>query len=557
MISPEFQKVQRNLTALVEFSRNINTRLDLRFTLNNLLLSCFGKFHTTRGFAALFEEGALQVAESKGLKPSFIAEFPHITDLVKQKDLLESYCSEYSITLMESIESSQKYLGIVGLGSKMNKQPYAEDEIEFFRTVINIAAAAIQNSVMISELRTVNKNLDSRINRLSSLFELSKEFGVLQEEDRIAKALLYSILGNFLTSQYAVIYYQNNQSKIIGSTIAKTALQKIFSHYTISMFQHPMEREELIQLIPELKDLPFEILIPMMHQETPKGVLLLGKKGNKEPYSEDDVEFISSIGGIALISLENKRLFTEALEKQRMEEELEIAKDIQRNLLPRVTPPMGSVAIEATSISSKQIGGDYYDIIRMEEDNYVVAIGDVSGKGVPAALLMANLQAFLKSVCKRNLPIEEATGVLNDLVSENTSDGRFITFFWCYLDSSTNILTYVNAGHNPPMLIRDGAIQYLDKGGIIFGVMKTLMPYESETIKLQKGDVLVFFTDGVSEAKNEADEEYSEERLEALVKRNAAISAKEMVSVILDDVHRFVRGATQSDDITLVVMKYE
>jgi sigma-B regulation protein RsbU (phosphoserine phosphatase) len=229
---------------------------------------------------------------------------------------------------------------------------------------------------------------------------------------------------------------------------------------------------------------------------------------------------------------------------------------IQKNLLPKAIPGLGNFEIEAKSISSRQIGGDYYDIIKLDECHYAVAIADVSGKGVPAALLMANLQAFLKSVCKRLLPIEEATGILNDLVSENTSDGRFITFFWCYLDLEKNTLMYVNAGHNPPMLLRDGKITYLDKGGMILGVMKTVIPYESGEIALQKNDALFLYTDGVSEAKNDEDQEYSEERLERYIKSVPDLPAGDLVNGILEDVHSFVREFNQSDDITLVVLKH-
>ncbi len=557
MESSDFLKIKRNLTALVEFSRNINAQLDLRYTLNNLLLSCFGKFHTTRGFVALFENGKLIVCEAKGLPAVFKEEFPEIKDAELGEKLLREHCTKYKINLIECIDSSKICIGVVGLGDKMNKSAYADDEIEFFKTVINIAATAVQNSRMITELQALNKNLDGRINRLGSLFELSKEFSLIQDEDRIAKTLLYSLLGHFLTSQYAIVYHNNNQLKILNSTFAKPTLQKILSQYNISNFKQPLLKSDIQIAIPEFCDFPFELLIPMRHQETTRGLLLLGKKGNKEEYHIEDIDFISSLGGIALISLENKRLFSEALEKQKMEEELEIAKDIQRNLLPHTIPLLGNFEAFATSISSKQIGGDYYDLIRLDETRYAVAIGDVSGKGVPAALLMANVQAFLKSICKRNLPISEATGLLNDLVTENTSDGRFITFFWCYLDIDNNKITYVNAGHNPPLLIRNGEIKYLDQGGMIYGVMKTMAPYIAEEIEMQRGDVLVMFTDGVTEAKNSADDEYSDERLESLVKQSVKKPAKQIVEEILDDVHRYVNGFAQSDDITIVVLKYE
>ncbi|MBI2418953.1 MAG: SpoIIE family protein phosphatase, partial [Ignavibacteriales bacterium] len=211
------------------------------------------------------------------------------------------------------------------------------------------------------------------------------------------------------------------------------------------------------------------LAVPLVLQKETKGLLLLGGKLDRTPYTNEDIEFISSIAGLAVVSLENRRLFRDALEKQKMEEELEIAKGIQRNLLPKEIPQLEGYDIAAFTVPSKHVGGDYYDMIWLNEKEINFSIADVSGKGVPASLLMASLQAFLKSVCKQGFAIDTATNLINDLVVENTSDGRFITFFWGTLNPETRMFTYVNAGHNPPLLIRDSKIQYLDKGGIILG----------------------------------------------------------------------------------------
>jgi len=137
----------------------------------------------------------------------------------------------------------------------------------------------------------------------------------------------------------------------------------------------------------------------------------------------------------------------------------------------------------------------------------------VSGKGVPASLMMANIQAFLQVICRQGMKIDEATAMINDLVTANTSEGRFITFFWGYINTKTNTLTYVNAGHNPPYILRNDKIIKLDKGGIILGVVRTFVPYIFEEVELKKDDVILLYTDGVSEALNLEFEEYSEERL--------------------------------------------
>ena len=216
---------------------------------------------------------------------------------------------------------------------------------------------------------------------------------------------------------------------------------------------------------------------------------------------------------------------------------------------------MKNFEIAAYNRAAKQVGGDYYDAIRLDNNRVLISIADVSGKGVQAALLMANLQAFLQSISKQNNDLVTASNLLNDLVSDNTSDGRFITFFWGILDDKNKQLESVNMGHNPPLLIRNREIQKLKLGGMIMGVLPTVMPYNSEIMKLEKDDILILFTDGITEAMNENDEEYSDERLEQLALGIKAESAEEALHMILDDVKKFTHGTEQSDDITTVIVK--
>ncbi len=553
----EFTKLKRNLTALVEFSRVVNSSLDLQFTLNNLLLTCLGKFITTKGCIILSVENKMKILSSKGLNKEQISSFPELPhiDEIESSEELKNYLHETKLVFAEKICSSRKCLGILCLGEKINHKEYSLEEKEFLVTILNIASTAIENAMFINELKDVNRMLDSRVNRLSSLFELGKEFGVLNDESRISKLLVYSLLGHFLLSTYVVLILDENKLKILESTVPRAPLLDIMTHVNIPSIENVHDKTGIEKDFPNLSKYNFELMMPMQLQGETRGLLLLGKRINNIPYSETDIEFINSVSTLAIISLENKRLFQEALEKQKLEEELEIAKGIQRNLLPKEMPELSNFQISAMSISSKQVGGDYYDIIKTEDERYFIGIGDVSGKGVPASLLMANLQAFLKSITKQGYDIAASTRIINDLVSENTTDGRFITFFWLLLDDQKKEMTYVNAGHNPPLLIRDKKITYLDKGGMLLGVMKTFMPYESETVQLQKDDILVMFTDGVTEAKNRSDEEYSDKKLENLLSQKTFSSSEEIMDEVKKSIDEFVAGEPQSDDITLIVLR--
>jgi sigma-B regulation protein RsbU (phosphoserine phosphatase) len=557
MIEAKSLRVKRNLTALIDFSRIINSSIDLEFILNNVLLTCLGKFLATRGLIALKENGKIVLKSSKGLGTEIKGKFPELEATYEFIDnpALISFMQDANLKVAEKISSSEDCIGIVCLGEKLNKSEYTEDDVEFLGTILNISATAVQNSMVINELKAVNRKLDSRVQRLSSLFELSKEFGLFLEPSKVIRLLGFSLMGQFLLKKIALVRFENEEIEILDSKFDDEEILSSVKKYELQNNHDSIKKEKIQKNYPELAGLGIELIVPMQLQGKTRGLIFLGERPGKREYNESDLEFIYSIGNLAIISLENTRLFYEALEKQKMEEDLLIARDIQRNLLPQTLPDYDHFDIAALNVSSKQVGGDYYDVIPLDDGKFYIAIADVSGKGVPASLMMANIQAFLQVICRQGIRIDEATGMINDLVTANTSEGRFITFFWGYIDTKTNTLTYVNAGHNPPYIIRNGKIIKLEKGGIIFGVMKTFTPYIFEEVKLKKDDVIILYTDGVSEAMNLNNEEYSEEKLQVIAESLVDKTAEEILNGIKEDVQIFTQGNVQSDDITMIVIK--
>lgn len=553
----EYIKFKRNLSALVEFSRVINSSLDLNFILNNVLLTCLGKFLATKGFIALNENGKLVLKSSKGIPEESLKGFPEIVidENCDFKESLKSFLEQSNLNVVEKISSSNECVGIVSLGEKLNSSEYSEDDLEFLRTLLNISASAIQNSVVINELKFVNRVLDSRVQRLNSLFELSKEFGLFNESSKVTRLLVFSLMGQFLVSKYALIKFEDDNIQVLESKFHNQHLLEKIKKTDYKNIDSYVTEDRIEKDFPELFELDVNLIVPMQLQGKTKGLILLGKRMNQQNFTEADIEFVYSVGSLAIISLENKRLFQEALEKYKLEEELDFARDIQRNLLPRSIPVLERFDIAALNISSRQVGGDYYDIIKLDEDSYCLAIADVSGKGIPASLLMANIQAFLRVICVQQMDLEDSTKLINDLISENTSDGRFITFCWGVLNQQNRTIKYVNAGHNPPLLVREGSIIKLTVGGIILGVMRTVIPYESEELQLQKDDVIIFFTDGISEAMNIKGEEFSDNRLEEIAVESASLPAKEILNKIRNEVVDFASGTVQSDDLTMIVVK--
>ncbi len=542
----------RNLSALIDFSNNINTNLDLDFALNNLMLTCFGKLQTTKGIIALYENNKLVPKLNKGYNSEIANQLTEISEN-DFKEEFKNFISANRIGITETFVSSDKVIGYLLLGEKLSKNSYNDEDKQFLSTITQIGSSTIKNIQNFEKLNETNKQLDSKINQLSSLFDLGKEFSSILEIDRVSKLLVFSISAQMLVSKYAIVLI-NEDFDILASKFDKKLLKNILVDCKCKSISKPALTSKN-EKFKKFNNIGIEVIVPMQIKNETKGIIFLGKRLTNKSYTQSDLEYISSVASLAIISIENARLFEEALEKQKLEKDLEIARNIQTNLLPRKLPKSEKFEISAINKTAKMVGGDFYDVVNLSENKLLIAIADVSGKGIQASLLMANLQAFLKSIYKQNYNLKEASNFLNDLVSENTTNGSFITFFWGILDSDTNEFSYVNMGHNPPLLVNESGITKLRKGGMILGVMKTVIPYEGESIKLKKDDVIVLFTDGVTEAMNINNNEYSDERLENLVLENYKNDTGNILDNILTDLQKHTSGSEQSDDITCVILK--
>ncbi len=551
---PNHNTAVGNLSALIDFSNNINSNLNLSFALNNLLLTCFGKLLTTKGIISLFDDsGELKIELVKGFDKDNIKEFSLLKNAGEED--IKKFAEVNKVYHVEKIVSSEKLLGYLFLGEKLNKQDYSREDKQFISTIVKIGSTTIRNAQNFGKLERINKMLDSKINQLNSIFDIGKEFSSILEIERVSKLLVYSISAQMLVSKYAIILLNGEKREIIESKYDEEKLLLIINSPEISEIKESIFLDKKNKLCENCRKLGVELIVPMTIKNEVKGLIFLGKRFTSLSYSKSDIEYIAAIGSFAIISMENSRLFKETIEKQKLEKDLEIARNIQQNLLPTKLPISENYDIAAINKTAKMVGGDFYDVVELDNKRLLIAIADVSGKGVQASLLMANLQAFLKSIYKQNYKLEEASNFLNDLVSENTTNGSFITFFWGIFNKENKEFTYVNMGHNPPLLIRENKIIKLKKGGMILGVMKTIIPYEFETVKLKQNDTIILFTDGVTEAMNDKFEEYSDERLEELTLRIAGNHPNDILYSILDDVSDHTAGMEQSDDITCMVLK--
>jgi sigma-B regulation protein RsbU (phosphoserine phosphatase) len=308
-----------------------------------------------------------------------------------------------------------------------------------------------------------------------------------------------------------------------------------------------------------LQKLEAQLLLPLAFKEKLIGFMSLSSKQSEEPYSKSDLQLLQSVAMQTGLALENSQLTqaiaSEVAQRERMNRELEIAREVQERLFPQSYPAMAGLDYAGKCRPALGVGGDYYDFLELPDGSLGIGIGDVSGKGIPAALLMASLQASLRGQTISGQPdLAKLMTNVNKLIFETSPSNRYATFFYGQYEPATRLLTYVNGGHNPPMIFRDGEVLRLEEGGPVVGLFKPSR-YSQASVQMASGDVMVLFTDGISEAMNLADEEWDEERLMASVRASWRRPAIEMIDCLMQDADAFVANAPQHDDMTIMIVK--
>lgn len=297
-------------------------------------------------------------------------------------------------------------------------------------------------------------------------------------------------------------------------------------------------------------------VLPLVHHDEAMGVLTLGKKVLRTRFHSEDRQLLETLASQLSVALKNSVLYQETLTKKLMEEELQFARKIQSAFLPREFPHIERLDLYGKNTPSRFVGGDYFDIIPAGPDKYLVAIADVAGKGVPAALLTSMLQASLRTQVMEPRSVRQVVSTLNSLVADMKSAEQFATFFLGLLDTSFMTLTYCNAGHCYPVLVdgKDGT-RFLSESDIVLGVLRDAS-FTEYTVKLSPGQLIVLYTDGVTEAEGVRGEQYGEERLmELLISLPPSLRAKEVVERVEKSVTSFIGSDELTDDLTLLAVR--
>ena len=558
------KKSRFGLRTLLDASRLLIESHDVDFILNNLLLISMGKlmvsraailwFHPkTNTHSVITSKGRHSLSESVTIRRNLFKN--HTTAFCADYPELDHVC-QHGFEMLIAIQNSERHFGFLALGPRMDGKKASSEEIEVLESLVFMSGIAISNSELVSELRATNRKLDYKIQELFTLFDLSKSFNASIDREEIKRIFKFTLLGQLFVRRFFLIIQRRGEPQIVsqnglGMAPDRQQMQDLFAvERNIVMVDDDIRKKH-----PFLEQAQIHLLLKLNNDGQEPAVVGLGKRANGVEFEQTDLNFLISLGNLALMSIQKTYLLEDQIEKERMEEELSIARSIQQRLFPDKTPEVPNLQIAATNIPSYQVGGDYYDLIRDDDQNLTMAIADVTGKGVPASLLMANLQSVLHILQPFDISLVDATGQINSLIYQNTPSDKFISFFWARFFHHTRTLRFVNAGHNPPLLFRKGSEpRKLSDGGVLLGAMPTLMPYKEVKVQLQKDDIIVMYTDGVTEAMNSEEEEFDEPRLISCVESRMDQLPDEIMEGIISEVTAYCDNHF-TDDLTLIVCR--
>ncbi|MBN2415588.1 SpoIIE family protein phosphatase [bacterium] len=425
----------------------------------------------------------------------------------------------------------------------------------------------IEQADAVAQLQSFNE-------RLRFLHTISQEISSKKPLPRLLSEIMESSKLLMGAEASSLLLYDREDSRLFFS-VATGDMGELVKQFTIDMGQGiagwvAQHREPLViedcyedpRFNPEFdKKSQFRtksmICVPLIRKNELLGVIEVINKRDGSVFGPDDLSLFETLAAHCAIAIENHHLTEKQIRAEALERELETAREIQQHLLPKQLPVLADLDIDTMIIPARMVGGDYYNIIRINDRQTLFFVADVSGKGVPAALIVSIIVACLNSHLLMACEPFDLLGLvasMNRVLIETTLPTRFVTAWFGLYSHDTGVLTSVNAGHNPPYVLRkkDSTVHILEKGGIFLGSMD--LPFEAETIQLEPSDIVLYYTDGVTEAWNTREEDYGEDRLITVLKSKRSASAGRILKAIKDDVQRHVGDAEPSDDLTCGVI---
>lgn len=418
----------------------------------------------------------------------------------------------------------------------------------------------------VERLKTENFRLRMAVEELSILNEIATAISSTLDLDRVVDLIVQKCMKHLKVEQAAVMLLERASfhtmvrkvdSKVDGLPYRLDAQLTGWMLKNLKpLLINDLQNDERFQ-ISKGENVSIRSLLAVPLQQKGKMIGLLGvfNKHAKGTFSEDDQRLLTIIAAQSAQVIESARLYLEEQELKKMQQDMNVARTIQQNLLPKKAPDIPGYEAAGTSIPARDVGGDYYDFIPTVDNRIALCLGDVSGKGVPAAMLMSNLQATLRGQTLACSNARQCLDRANFLLYNSTDSEKYATLFYSILDYNENMLAFANAGHNHPYVISDdGSVERLKTIGIPLGFLNEF-EFSEHSLLIEPGAAIILFSDGISEAMNSFEEEFEEERLLKVIMENHKKSSSEIVDAIINAVKEHTGEADQTDDMTLLVVK--
>lgn len=394
----------------------------------------------------------------------------------------------------------------------------------------------------------IKERLDRKELELNALLEITQAINSNVPESSLYKIFHFTLRSNLNIKKLA-LYVFDERWNCQANFGTKVNFMKLQLDERFHLLRQVHQMSEFDQ---ECEFHEFDIVIPVAHENETLAVVFVGGFDTTKD-SQDGIKFIQALSNIIIVAIENKKLARKQLEQEALRKELEIASDVQQFLFPEKLPNTDRLRLEASYLPHDLVGGDYYDYIPINKNQFLLCVADVSGKGIPAALMMSNFQASLRTLLRQMPNLTEIVEALNYQVLENAKGEKFITFFGAIYDINLKTLVYVNAGHNPPILWdKKHGIRLLEEGSTVLGAMHPL-PSLQEGFITDLDDFLLFcYTDGLTETVNEQGAEYGQESLIEYFRHNYNKDLKTIHQDIIVGLDGFKGKNGYRDDITML-----
>lgn len=403
----------------------------------------------------------------------------------------------------------------------------------------------------LDKLAELERDLNLKQLQIKSLLTITQAIN-----ENISADSLYNMYKSFLSWEMGVekmlLYIRNDDS---WECVSRISDEDVIDELQMGDMLEQYVRLHTIRESDPVEIQVFDIVIPVFHKQLPLAYALIG--GIKEKYDlYNKIQFITTITNIVAVAIENKRLFKRQLEQERYEKEYNLAREVQQMLIPESLPSTEKYELGSIYMPHSNVGGDYIDFIQFDQNRFVLCIADISGKGIAAAILMANFQAIIQSLIYQYRDLETFIFALNETVYKRiTKSDKYITFFIAEVNVAQYTLKYINAGHFPPILYNAGEMFRLDKGCTVIGAFEKMPFIEEETIQLKKESLILTFTDGLTELQNETGDYLQDDGLEDFILQNNHLSVNQFNQKLLKKIDRFRGNRGYADDIAILTCK--